>query len=84
MYVERLSECPACDYDLRGLPIDHRCPECGFYFDNNTHVWRPGVHRATYWIICILSLVVLLGLCIQFSIPRQNRVARHAVFSQSS
>jgi hypothetical protein len=21
--------CPACGYDLTGLPADHRCPECG-------------------------------------------------------
>lgn len=25
-----LSVCPRCDYDLKGLPLRHCCPECGF------------------------------------------------------
>ncbi len=36
---QRLSRCPACRYDLTGLPQDHRCPECGFAYDRTTHVW---------------------------------------------
>src|SRR5262249_14002250 len=28
-------------YSLRSLPMRHRCPECGFGFDEFTQVWRP-------------------------------------------
>lgn len=27
--------CPACGYDLRGLPADHRCPECGYGYQRS-------------------------------------------------
>lgn len=33
--------CPDCDYDLSGLPVPHRCPECGFRYDVDTIVWKP-------------------------------------------
>ncbi|MCG8404396.1 MAG: hypothetical protein MI923_04265 [Phycisphaerales bacterium] len=37
----RLSqECPICDYSLVGLPVEHRCPECGFQFDQQTMIWE--------------------------------------------
>ena len=36
-----LSQCPECAYDLRGLPPPHRCPECGFEYDEFTRVWKP-------------------------------------------
>ncbi|HEY3245722.1 MAG TPA: hypothetical protein VGM03_20445 [Phycisphaerae bacterium] len=29
----RLKQCPICGYSLRGLPRRHRCPECGFEYD---------------------------------------------------
>lgn len=36
----RLSrDCPICDYPLVGLPVEHRCPECGFQFDAQTMIW---------------------------------------------
>ncbi|HRX84426.1 MAG TPA: hypothetical protein P5572_05340 [Phycisphaerae bacterium] len=28
-----LAQCPRCEYQLRGLPILHRCPECGLAVD---------------------------------------------------
>lgn len=31
--ILRLKRCPQCDYDLRTLPEEHRCPECGFHYD---------------------------------------------------
>lgn len=24
-----LEQCPFCGYSLEGLPVEHRCPECG-------------------------------------------------------
>src|SRR5262249_38777567 len=35
-----LETCPVCEYSLRSLPTRHRCPECGFEFDESTEVWR--------------------------------------------
>lgn len=32
-----LANCPFCDYSLEGLPIEHRCPECGRPVDRR---WR--------------------------------------------
>jgi len=33
--------CPDCQYDLNGLPVPHRCPECGFEYHLDTIVWKP-------------------------------------------
>jgi hypothetical protein len=33
-----LGHCPVCRYALVGLPIEHRCPECGFPFDRRWQV----------------------------------------------
>ena len=35
-----LDRCPVSNYDLTGLPLEHRCPECGFAYDEHTQVWR--------------------------------------------
>ena len=34
-----LQQCPACSYALRGLPVRHRCPECGVAFDRRWKVF---------------------------------------------
>ncbi len=43
--ILRLKRCPECDYDLRGLPYAHSCPECGFEYDEkifDLQVWLAG------------------------------------------
>lgn len=37
-----MDRCPACEYSLVALPLDHQCPECGFEYDRHTRVWRVG------------------------------------------
>ena len=34
-----LPSCPVCTYPLHGLPVHHRCPECGFEFDRRWQVF---------------------------------------------
>lgn len=34
-----LGGCPRCTYDLRMLPIQHRCPECGLEIDRRWEVF---------------------------------------------
>lgn len=41
-----LRECPRCGYALTGLPSAHRCPECGFEYDDRTFV-LTGISRGT-------------------------------------
>jgi len=53
---EPLTNCPACRYDLTGLPADHRCPECGFEYDETTIMWH-GSRR--WWITAFLWVVLL-------------------------
>lgn len=33
----KLTHCPACGYDLAGLPANHACPECAFEYDERTY-----------------------------------------------
>lgn len=36
--------CHRCDYDLTGLPQQHRCPECGLAYDDSVRTWKPADH----------------------------------------
>lgn len=33
-------QCPRCQYSLRGLPVNHACPECGLRFDDRCELYR--------------------------------------------
>ena len=69
-----LDDCPACRYSLRGLPMRHRCPECGWEFDEHSHVWRarPRVLRVVLaWSFLIWMGVPHIGeLLIYLGLPR--------------
>ncbi|MBN2562308.1 MAG: hypothetical protein JXQ75_15390 [Phycisphaerae bacterium] len=38
--LPELKDCPVCEYPLIGLPRRHRCPECGFEYDEHTRIWQ--------------------------------------------
>jgi hypothetical protein len=72
MRGDRPPKCPVCDYDLRGLPCPHRCPECGNAYDERTRVWYPRHARALIPVALFapgLMLVIAAG---------QLIVGRHA------
>ncbi len=45
----RLPECPACLYDLSGLPDEHECPECGLQYDRSMALLRVQSGRGSRW-----------------------------------
>lgn len=44
-----LTVCPACLYDLAGLPGEHRCPECGLEYDRSHAFFRVRSGRGSGW-----------------------------------
>ena len=38
--MKPLTRCPQCEYSRRGLPPDHKCPECGFEYDVEATIWE--------------------------------------------
>ncbi len=60
---EPLTTCPKCTYALTGLPSAHRCPECGFEFDEYSWVWKAPKekwNRARRRAITLHSIVVAI------------------------
>lgn len=63
-----LSRCPDCRYYLTGLPTRHRCPECGFEYDEFTIVWESGhrwFHYAAYFCVLIWPTIILVKIIVQ-------------------
>ena len=56
----KLNRCPICRYSLRGLPVEHKCPECGFEYDQETSVfyprWKP---RFIFLVVCVVTVIAL-------------------------
>jgi hypothetical protein len=71
--ILRLHWCPRCNYDLTGLPAAHRCPECGFEYDETmfdlpvvpTREFPPEMPRTAFrrWLITRLIVypTLLIG-----------------------
>jgi len=59
---EPITKCPVCRYDLTGLPKNHRCPECGFEYDETMRVWQSGVAHARGFVLSALACRVLAAM----------------------
>ena len=61
----RLTRCPACAYDIDGLPPRHRCPECGFVYDERMFLlegWRLPGRRAWLRTMIFYGPIVFIAL----------------------
>jgi len=66
---EPITKCPVCRNDLTGLPKNHRCPECGFEYEETMRVWvAPDRSRAA-----ALSVILYLVACVFFSVVAHMR-----------
>lgn len=71
----RLSRCPRCDYNLGALPASHRCPECGFTYDQSMFVlegWHvPDLLRSARRVLRLAGgfTLVLLALRLALAVP---------------
>ena len=71
-----ITRCPVCRYDLTGLPKHHRCPECGFEYDE-TMRWWPG-RKPSLWPAAIILFInswffllpLIYGAALQIFTPR--------------
>ncbi len=52
--------CPGCDYNLRGLPLEYNCPECGLAYDRETMVWIGKPNRQYYFVLLSSASFLLL------------------------
>ena len=59
---ELLATCPFCGYALEGLPVEHRCPECGNAIDRRWRVFG-GVRK-----VSTAAKMLMLGLMFHIAI----------------
>ncbi|RME36470.1 MAG: hypothetical protein D6788_11525, partial [Planctomycetota bacterium] len=66
--ADLLDTCPACAYSLVGLPVEHRCPECGMEVDRRWTIFGGrGLTRSVGRPVRLVN-VVLLPLFTAFSV----------------
>lgn len=56
-----IRKCPVCNYPLTGLPPAHRCPECGFEYDETTVVFRLRKPWKLYVLLIPMAAALLIN-----------------------
>lgn len=56
-----LANCPKCWYALTGLPKTHRCPECGFEYEETMRIWIAPASVPWRAIVELVGINILLG-----------------------
>jgi hypothetical protein len=67
-----LTHCPVCNYDLTGLPKNHRCPECGFEYDETTRIWTGDCRTGWMFLGSLFYLLMasLVAVAVLLSLAR--------------
>lgn len=65
--ADLLQVCPYCDYRLTGLPVEHRCPECGNAFDRRWRVFGRRSLWNTHWRIPMAIVLAFFTLLILYA-----------------
>ena len=60
------TRCPVCRYDLRGLPAEHRCPECGLGIDDSMNTWRMRKPSRFIWAVTVGNNLLFLFALISY------------------
>lgn len=65
-----LRRCPVCKYPLSGLPAHHRCPECGFEYDERSRIWHDRIllRRGIVPFVAAIELVILTAIAVGFAL----------------
>lgn len=76
-----LHQCPVCAYSLEGLPVEHRCPECGLRFDRRWHVFG-GTLAMTPASVKVKAAVLFAAIAVlSFDLYLLTRGGRFALFA---
>lgn len=72
-YESPPKRCPVCGYSLEGLPVEHKCPECGEAYDEQTQVWRV---RQWRWMDLVHVLMLMVAMYVLMpGLSRPNGMA---------
>ena len=71
----RLLRSPVCGYELAGLPVNHRCPECAFEYNNSMAMipaWPKNPNESTHPGIQAIAVVAVGAIVVLIPIQAIN------------